>query len=80
MTFYQCERSLYVIFERLLGASTSGKSRDFGSRIPRFESWRPSHLVDQARGLGVRGMIACHGGLRKIIPLAEEARYGREGN
>ena len=45
-------------FERLLGASTSGKSRDFGSRIPRFESWRPSQLVDQSHGLGIRGMFA----------------------
>ena len=32
--------------EYLIGASTSGKSRDFGSRIPRFESWRPSQRAD----------------------------------
>ncbi len=26
-----------------LGASPSGKAADFGSAIPRFESWRPNH-------------------------------------
>ena len=30
----------------IVGASTSGKSRDFGSRIPRFESWRPSQRAN----------------------------------
>lgn len=33
------------------GASTSGKSREFGSRIPRFESWRPNQNV---KSIGVR--------------------------
>src|SRR6476646_7465046 len=28
------------------GAWPSGKARDFGSRIRRFESFRPSHLAD----------------------------------
>jgi hypothetical protein len=27
-----------------VGASPSGKAPDFDSGIPRFKSWRPSHL------------------------------------
>ncbi len=47
-----------IIF--LLGRSQAGKAADFGSAIPRFESWRPSqeyqgltkttHLAKQAQG------------------------------
>jgi hypothetical protein len=38
MTFRTSEQVFHCPF----GASTSGKSADFGSAIPRFESWRPS--------------------------------------
>ena len=34
---------------RLDGASPSGKASVFGIDIPRFESWRPSHLCSQMR-------------------------------
>ena len=31
-----------------LGASPSGKAAVFGTAIPRFESWRPSHFHSKA--------------------------------
>ncbi len=35
-----------------IGVSPSGKAADFGSAIPRFESWYPSHL-GLARGASI---------------------------
>jgi hypothetical protein len=35
--------TLYCGRTGTIGASPSGKAADFGSAIPRFESWRPSH-------------------------------------
>ena len=32
---------------RLVGASPSGKALVFGTGIPRFESWRPSQLLNE---------------------------------
>src|SRR5438034_2910319 len=34
------------------GASPSGKAADFGSAIPRFESWRPSHRLQPTSNVG----------------------------
>ncbi len=39
------ERAGFSVLHLIYGASTSGKSADFGSAIPRFESWRPSPYV-----------------------------------
>src|SRR2546423_14863348 len=37
--------TLYLGRTATIGASPSGKAADFGSAIPRFESWRPSHRL-----------------------------------
>src|SRR5258708_35772153 len=39
--FFPGVRDLAGVCEQLAGASTSGKSRGFGPRIRRFESYRP---------------------------------------
>ena len=42
--------SCKLVYNKFIGASSSGKTLDFDSSIRRFESCRPSHLTFISRG------------------------------
>ena len=54
------------------GAWPSGKARDFGSRIRRFESSRPNHIADDV--LRTSRWPAQHSGVRTARKVAGTTR------
>ena len=56
-----CEASANRVGTAPVGASPSGKASVFGTDIPRFESWRPSHYSACSMSIspGVSGFQFC---------------------